>query len=66
MVSFTIPSLPGLRFEAYPLASPPEVGSLVFLYGDRRLVAVAWYRGDNVWEVVHERFPGVEPTHWVK
>lgn len=65
-VSFTIPSLPGLHFEAHPLPSPPPAGSIVFLYGDGRLVAVAEYEGDNVWNVAHQRFPGVEPTHWVK
>jgi hypothetical protein len=63
-VVLTVASLPGLRFEARALCSPPPIGSLVFLYGSPRLVSVAWYRGDDTWEVVHERFPGVVPTHW--
>lgn len=64
--TFTMDSLPGLSFEARPLASPPPAGSIVFLYGDHRLVAVAEYQGNDVWNVVRERFPDVEPTHWVK
>lgn len=64
-LTFTIDSLPGLVFEAHPLSSPPAAGSVVFLYGDWRLVAVAEYQGGDVWNVVHQHFPAIEPTHWV-
>lgn len=65
-LSFAIPSLPGLRFDAVPLSAPPETGAIVFLYGEGRLVAVAEYQGRGVWDVAHQRFPGAEPTHWVR
>jgi hypothetical protein len=63
---FTIDALPGLTFEAVPLTSPPSAGAIVFLYDGRRMTAVAEYEGGDVWKVVHEQFPGVEPTHWVR
>jgi hypothetical protein len=66
VLTFTVPTMPGLTFEARPLSSPPPLGAIVFLYGSHRLVAIAQYQGADVWKVVHERFPGVEPTHWAK
>ena len=66
VLTFAIASLPGLRFEARPLSPPTPIGSIVFLYGSHRLVSVAEYQGDDVWRIAHERFPGVEPTHWAK
>jgi hypothetical protein len=65
-IRFSIATLPGLRFEAVPLTSPPRPGAIVFLYGERLLAAVAEYEGGGVWNIVHERFPGLEPTHWVR
>ena len=64
-LTFTLPSLPGLTFEAVPLDEPPPDNSLVFLYAKRRMVAVARFEA-GVWHIAHRRFVCCWPTHWIK
>jgi hypothetical protein len=65
-IRFTLDALPGLTFGAVPLTSPPGAGAVVFLYAEHLMTAVAEYEGGGVWNIVHEQFPGLVPTHWVR
>lgn len=55
-----------LGVDAMPLSNPPEPSDQVlYLYGQNRLCALGKYLGDGVWDIVHQRFPDIQPTHWV-
>ena len=51
--------------DARPMTDPPPVGKTVMLWGDNRLCAIGRYLGDGCWDIAHQRFPSVTPTHWL-